>query len=68
MPANPHGQQARLVTGFKALDLQMMFGMPKAGVADLVRKLGILRHFAEHALVEFGPLARHAGFEFVTTA
>lgn len=52
MPAEPHRHQRRLVCDLEPLDLEVVLGMPKAGVACLVRDLSVLGDLVQHALIE----------------
>jgi hypothetical protein len=63
MLAQPHRHQPRIVGNLEAFDLQVMLGMAEAEVARLIGEAHVLGDLVEHALVELGLAASHAGLE-----
>jgi len=56
-------EQHRVVGDLEALDVEVVLGEGDRLVAQLIGEPALLRHLAQHLLVEVGAHARHAGFD-----
>ena len=61
--SNKHAQQTGAAGGFHTLNLKVMLGVSEALKARFVTDRDVLFEIFKHALVELGPLTRHAVFE-----
>jgi len=66
--AQPHAHQGRVVGRLETFDLQVVFGVAPARVADVVGETHVVGDLVEHALEQRRILAGHAAFEFRAAA